>query len=84
MLIKSAVEAVEGNLHDKSGIRKALKSANYNSVRGKYSYGNNHMPVQNFYLREVVADDEGRWTTKIVSTVYKNHQDPYASQCKLK
>ena len=84
MLIKSAVEAVEGNLHDKSGIRKALKAANYNSVRGKYSYGNNHMPVQNFYLREVVADDQGRWTTKIVSTVYKNHQDPYASQCKMK
>lgn len=84
MLIKSAVEAVEGNLHDKAGIRNALKAANYDSVRGKYSYGNNHMPIQNFYLREVVKDDQGRWTTKIVSTVYTNHQDPYASQCKLK
>lgn len=84
MLIKSAVEAVEGNLHDKSGIRRALKAANYNSVRGKYSYGNNHMPIQNFYLREVVADDQGRWTTKIVSTVYTNHQDPHASKCKMK
>ncbi|MFT5219366.1 MAG: branched-chain amino acid transport system substrate-binding protein [Planctomycetota bacterium] len=84
MLIKSAVEAVEGNLHDKAGIRNALKAANFDSVRGKYSYGNNHMPIQNFYLREVVKDDQGRWTTKIVSTVYTNHQDPYASQCKLK
>jgi branched-chain amino acid transport system substrate-binding protein len=41
------------------------------------------MPIQNFYLREVVEDSEGRWTTKIVKTVYENHQDPYASQCKM-
>ena len=84
MLIKSAVEAVGGNLKDKDAIRKALKAANFDSVRGSYSYGNNHMPVQNFYLREVVTDAQGRWTTKIVKTVYTNHQDPYASQCKLK
>ena len=84
MLIKSAVEAVGGNLKDKNAVRKALKAANFESVRGSYTYGNNHMPIQNFYLREVVADAEGRWTTKIVKTVYTNHQDPYASQCKLK
>jgi branched-chain amino acid transport system substrate-binding protein len=83
MLIKSAVEAVDGNLDDKDGIRKALKAANYESVRGPYSYGNNHMPIQNFYLREVVEDAEGRWTTKIVKTVYSNHQDSYAAQCKM-
>lgn len=83
MLIKSAVEAVDGNLDDKDGIRKALKAANYDSVRGPYTYGNNHMPIQNFYLREVVEDAEGRWTTRIVKTVYTNHQDSYASQCKM-
>ena len=83
MLIKSAVEATGGNLKDKDALRAALKSANFDSVRGSYSYGNNHMPIQNFYLREVVEDSEGRWTTKIVSTVYTNHQDPYASTCKM-
>ena len=83
MLIKSAVEAVNGDLDDMDGMRTAMESANYDSVRGKYTYGNNHMPIQNFYLREVVADDQGRWTTKIVSTVYTNHQDPYAADCKL-
>ena len=83
MLIKSAVEAVDSDLEDKDGIRKALKAAKFESVRGPYSYGNNHMPIQNFYLREVVEDAEGRWTTKIVKTVYSDHQDPYASQCKM-
>ncbi len=83
MLIKSAVEAVGGNLKDKDAIRKALKAADFDSVRGRYTYGNNHMPIQNFYLREVVEDSEGRWTTKIVKTVYENHQDPHASKCKM-
>jgi branched-chain amino acid transport system substrate-binding protein len=83
MLIKSAVEATGGNLKDKDAIRKALMAADFDSVRGHYTYGNNHMPIQNFYLREVVADSEGRWTTKIVKTVYHNHQDPYASKCKM-
>ncbi len=83
MLIKSAVEATGGNLKDKDALRKALMAADFDSVRGRYTYGNNHMPIQNFYLREVVEDSAGRWTTKIVKTVYENHQDPYASQCKM-
>ncbi len=82
-LIKSAVEAVDGNLDDTDGMRAAMEAANYDSVRGKYTYGNNHMPIQNFYLREVVEDSDGRWTTKIVSTVFENHQDSYAADCKL-
>ena len=83
MLIKSAVEATGGNLTDKDALRAALMSADFDSVRGRYTYGNNHMPIQNFYLREVVEDSEGRWTTKIVSTVFENHQDPHASKCKM-
>ncbi|MGB7182886.1 MAG: ABC transporter substrate-binding protein, partial [Burkholderiaceae bacterium] len=83
MLIKSAVDAVKGDMSNKDGLRKALKAANYDSVRGKYTVGNNHFPIQNFYLREVVADKDGAWTTKTVKTVFKNHQDPYAKDCKM-
>ena len=82
-LIKSAVEAVNGDLKNMDGMRAAMKKADYPSVRGKYSYGNNHMPVQNFYLREVVKDGDGNWTTKVVKTVFENHQDPYAKECKM-
>lgn len=84
MLIASAVKATGGNVSNKDAVRNALKAANYDSVRGKYTYGNNHFPIQNFYLREVVADAQGNWTTKVVDTVYTNHQDPYAAECKLK
>ncbi|MDP6587925.1 MAG: ABC transporter substrate-binding protein [Alphaproteobacteria bacterium] len=81
--IKSAVEAVGGDLTNMDGMRAAMEKADYPSVRGPYSYGNNHFPIQNFYLREAATDSEGRWTTKIVSTVYSNHQDVYAKECKL-
>ena len=80
-LIKSAVEAVNGDVNNIGAVRRALASANYDSVRGKYTYGNNHFPVQNFYLREVVKDGDGNWTTKIVGTVFEAHQDPYAADC---
>ncbi len=82
-LIKSAVEAVQGNLGDMDGMRAAMAKAEFPSVRGPFSYGKNHFPIQNFYLREVVKDAEGVWTTKIVDTVYTNHQDSYAKDCKL-
>ena len=81
--IKSAVEAVGGALDNMDGMRSAMEKADYPSVRGSYSYGNNHFPIQNFYLREATTDSEGRWTTKIVDTVYTNHQDVYAKDCKL-
>ena len=84
MLIKSAVDAVNGDTSKKDDMRKAMKSANFDSVRGKFTYGNNHMPIQNFYLRQVVKDADGVWTTKITKTVYTNHQDVYAKDCKLK
>ena len=82
-LIKSAVEAVKGNLDDIDGMRAAMEKAEFPSVRGKFNYGNNHMPIQNFYLREVVKDADGNYTTKIIDTAYQNHQDVYAKTCQM-
>ena len=83
MYIKSAVEAVNGNIDDIDGMRAALKAANFDSVRGPFKMGNNHFPIQNFYERTVVKDADGNWTTTVGRAVLKDHQDPYASQCKM-
>lgn len=83
LFIKSAVDAVGGNLDDMDGLRSALESPQYSSVRGPFEMGSNHFPIQNFYLREVVADVDGVWTTTIKSIVYENHQDVYAKECSL-
>jgi branched-chain amino acid transport system substrate-binding protein len=82
-LIKSAVDAVNGDLKDMDGMRAAMKKADFPSVRGKFTYGNNNFPIQNFYLREVVKDSDGNWTTATRGVVLKNHQDPYAKLCKM-
>jgi branched-chain amino acid transport system substrate-binding protein len=83
MLVASAVEAVGGDVSDTAAFRAAIKKADFDSVRGDFKFGVNNMPVQNFYLREVVADANGDWTTKVVSTVYTDHVDPYAAECTM-
>ena len=82
-LIKSAVEAVGGNMDDMDGMRAAMMKADFPSVRGPFRYGNNHFPIQNFYLRKVVEDADGVWTTTVVDTVLEDHQDVYAAECKM-
>ena len=55
MLIDSAVRAVKGNLADKKGMIAAMRKADFKSTRGKFSYGHNHFPVQNYYLLKTFA-----------------------------
>jgi branched-chain amino acid transport system substrate-binding protein len=81
--IKSAVEAVDGDLSDIDGLRAALEAADFPSIRGEFEIGPNHYPIQNFYLQEVAEDDEGVWTTKIVQTVYEMNQDSHAEKCQM-
>lgn len=83
MLIAGAVRATGGELGDADAVRAALRRADFDSVRGEFAFGVNHFPVQNFYLREVVADENGEWTTRIAGVVYRAHRDPYAASCSL-
>ena len=83
MFIKSAVEAVGGDMSNTDGLREALMKANYDSVRGEFSMGPNHFPIQNFYSREVVVDADGVWTTSVRETVLSKHQDSYAGECNM-
>jgi branched-chain amino acid transport system substrate-binding protein len=81
--IKSAVEEVGGNIKDIDALRTAMERATFPSVRGKFMFGHNHFPIQNFYSREVVVDAEGNWTTSVRDAVLVDHEDPYADQCKM-
>ena len=83
MYIKSAVEAVDGDVSNTDGLRAALKAADFESVRGSFEMGPNHFPIQNFYSREVVNDADGVWTTAVRETVLTAHQDPYAGECSM-
>jgi branched-chain amino acid transport system substrate-binding protein len=83
-LINSAVVAVNGDLSKKEAMRDAMRKASYASVRGPYKYGNNHFPIQNFYLQDVVKDADGTLTLKTVSTIVKDDQDRFHDKCPMK
>lgn len=81
MLIDSAVKQVK-DLSDKAAVQKAMEKADFKSVRGGFKFGNNHIPIQNFYLQEAVKDgDEIR--LKTMGTIVENSQDRFHDQCKM-
>jgi branched-chain amino acid transport system substrate-binding protein len=83
MLIASAVTAVKGNLADKTAVQKALEKANFKSVRGDFKFGNNHMPIQSFYLQDVVKQGDD-YVLKTATTIVKNDQDRFHDKCPMK
>jgi branched-chain amino acid transport system substrate-binding protein len=84
LFIDSGVRAVKGNLNDDAALGKALEKADYSSIRGPYKHNVNHMPIQNFYKREVVRGEDGKLKGIVRATVFKDHKDSYSKECKMK
>jgi branched-chain amino acid transport system substrate-binding protein len=82
-LINSAVVAVKGDLTKKDEMRKEMEKANFKSVRGNFKYGKNHIPIQNFYLQDVVKNAEGKLVLKTVATIVENNQDRFVNECNM-
>ena len=85
LLIDSAVRDVKGKLDDKDAVRKALKAARFQSVRGDFKFNTNQYPIQNYYLRVVGKDSQGRLVNKSLGEpILKNHGDAYVQDCSMK
>src|SRR3979409_1590967 len=70
-LINSAVVLTKGNLSDKVAVQKAMEKADFKSVRGGFKFGPNHVPIQNFYLQDVVKEGDD-YRLKTVATIGAN------------
>jgi branched-chain amino acid transport system substrate-binding protein len=77
------VGATNSNLGDKTAVRKALEKADFKSVRGGFKFGNNHFPIQNFYLQEAVTDAKGGLALKTVATIVNDSQDSFHDKCPM-
>jgi len=86
LLIDSAVKAVGGKIEDKDAVLKAVKAAKFESVRGEFKFNTNQYPIQNYYLREVQKDAQGRLVNNVVSStpVMVNRGDAYVQDCPMK
>jgi branched-chain amino acid transport system substrate-binding protein len=83
-LINSAVVAVNGDTSKKDAMKAEMEKANFKSLRGPFKYGNNHIPIQNFYLQDVVKDADGQLSLKTVATIVKDDQDRFHDKCPMK
>ena len=82
-LIASALEATGGSMDDKQAVRAALKAADFESVRGDFSFNTNQFPVQDFYLVKAAARDDGKFQTEIVEKVFDDYGDVYGEGCRM-
>ena len=83
-LINSAVVAVNGDTSKKDAMKAAMEKADFKSVRGPFKFGSNHIPIQNFYLQDVVKDADGALSLKTVATIVKDSQDHFHDKCPMK
>ena len=81
-LLDSALKETKGDTSNKDALRRAIEKADFKSLRGNFKLGPNHVPIQNFYLQEVVkAGDDYR--LKTVATIIENDQDKHVGKCKM-
>jgi len=83
-LINSGVVAVKGDTSRKDAMKAEMEKANFKSLRGPFKYGSNHIPIQNFYLQDVVKEADGQLALKTVATIVKDDQDRFHDKCPMK
>ncbi|MBO9476922.1 ABC transporter substrate-binding protein [Shimia sp. R11_0] len=79
-LLISAMD--KADVTDADAFRAALKAAEFDSVRGDFSFGDNHHPIQTIYVREVIKEGDV-FTNKIIATGLSDHADAYGAECKM-
>jgi branched-chain amino acid transport system substrate-binding protein len=82
-LIGSALERTAGNTEDKDAMRAALEAAQFTSVRGDFSFSNNHYPIQDFHMLKVAKREDGKFWTTVVKTVVEDYEDSFHQDCKM-
>jgi branched-chain amino acid transport system substrate-binding protein len=84
-LIDAAVRDAKGKVEDREAVRKALKAAHFESVRGPFRFNKNQYPIQNYYVRTVGSDGKGGLVNKSFNEpILRDHGDAYVQDCHMK
>ena len=86
LVIDAAVRAAKGRVEDVAEFRRALLAvpAKIKTPRGDWKAAHNGTPIQDYYVRVVAKDAQGRIVNKKIGTVLNGHVDFWAKDCKLK
>lgn len=80
-LILAALEQARPD--DQDAFREALREADFDSVRGEFRFGPNQHPIQDIYVRDVVAGEDGEPTNRLLGIAVEDIQDIYHVDCKM-
>ncbi len=79
-LLLSAMGSAD--INDPDAFRAALKAADFASVRGDFAFADNHHPIQDIYVREVIKEGDV-FTNKILNVALEDHSNAYVGDCKM-
>ena len=86
LIIDQAVRDAKGKIEDPKAFRAALMKApeRAKTPRGPGKSAANGTPIQDYYVRALVKDREGRIVNKKIGTILTGHQDFWLKDCQMK
>jgi len=83
-LMAVALKAVNGDVVGKADVfREQLRKAQFDSVRGKFRFNNNHHPIQDWFLVKVERNAAGKLDYAPANIRVPDHRDIYADECSM-
>jgi branched-chain amino acid transport system substrate-binding protein len=83
LAIAAALKGSGGDPTNGGAFRKAMQPANFASVRGKFRFGPNQHPIQDWYALRVERDGDGKLVIRTKEKVLTDRGDAYSAECKL-
>src|SRR5690349_9226262 len=86
LIIDQAVRDAKGKIEDEKAFHAALMKApeRANTPRGHFKEAANGTPIQDYYVRALVKDKEGRIVNRKIGTILKQHRDYWLKDCGMK
>ena len=83
LAIGAALKGSGGHFADPATFRKAMLPAKFESVRGRFAFGPNQHPVQDWSAAAVEHGPDGKLVIRTKDKVLENYGDAYAAECRL-
>ena len=83
MAIGAALRGSGGDVKDTTTFRKAMLPAKFQSTRGKFKFGPNQHPVQDWFGLRVEKGADGKLALVTKSRVLTDRGDAYSDLCKI-
>jgi branched-chain amino acid transport system substrate-binding protein len=86
LIIDQAVKDAKGKIEDPKAFRAALMKApeRAKTPRGPWKEAANGTPIQDYYVRALVKDREGRIVNRKIATILTGHKDHWLAECSMK